>query len=221
MSEMHNLDSNTPSAPQQEPLISLTGVSLRVEVYPFYYHNHLPGSENDCFLRNGTVEKLINAAEQLPPGLKLVVLDGWRSYETQLAIYETIKKDLEDQQLTPEEMQIEISKYVAIPTRDLMKPSPHLTGGAVDLTLANDQGWIDMGTGFDDFTEKAQLEWYERKASLSPQEKTIRDYRRLLRQVMENAGFVSNSEEWWHYDYGNKRWANATGGSILYYGIER
>ncbi|WP_074440634.1 M15 family metallopeptidase [Fictibacillus enclensis] len=218
---MHNLDSNTPSAPQQEPLISLTGVSLRVEVYPFYYHNHLPGSENDCFLRNGTVEKLINAAEQLPPGLKLVVLDGWRSYETQLAIYETIKKDLEDQQLTPEEMQIEISKYVAIPTRDLMKPSPHLTGGAVDLTLANDQGWIDMGTGFDDFTEKAQLEWYERKASLSPQEKTIRDYRRLLRQVMENAGFVSNSEEWWHYDYGNKRWANATGGSILYYGIER
>lgn len=118
-------------------------------------------------------------------------------------------------------MQIEISKYVAIPTRDLMKPSPHLTGGAVDLTLANEQGWIDMGTGFDDFTEKAQLEWYERKASLSPQEKTIRDYRRLLRQVMENAGFVSNSEEWWHYDYGNRRWANATGGSILYYGIER
>ncbi|MDM5340239.1 M15 family metallopeptidase [Fictibacillus enclensis] len=218
---MPNLDSNTPSAPQQEPLISLTGVSPRIEVYPFYYHNHLPGSENDCFLRNGTVEKLINAAEQLPSGLKLVVLDGWRSYETQLAIYETIKKDLEDQQLTPEEMQIEISKYVAIPTRDLMKPSPHLTGGAVDLTLANEQGWIDMGTGFDDFTEKAQLEWYERKASLSPQEKTIRDYRRLLRQVMENAGFVSNSEEWWHYDYGNRRWANATGGSILYYGIER
>lgn len=221
MSEMPNLDSNTPSAPQQEPLISLTGVSPRIEVYPFYYHNHLPGSENDCFLRKGTVEKLINAAEQLPPGLKLVVLDGWRSYETQLAIYETIKKDLEDQQLTPEEIQIEISKYVAIPTRDLMKPSPHLTGGAVDLTLANEQGWIDMGTGFDDFTEKAQLEWYERKASLTPQEKTIRDYRRLLRQVMENAGFESNSEEWWHYDYGNRRWANATSGSILYYGIER
>lgn len=60
----------------------LNGCVPRIEVYPFYYHNHLPGSENDCFLRNGTVEKLINAAEQAPSGLKLVVLDGWRSYET-------------------------------------------------------------------------------------------------------------------------------------------
>ncbi|SDN05417.1 D-alanyl-D-alanine dipeptidase [Fictibacillus solisalsi] len=221
MSEVPNLDPSTPPTPQQEPLVSLTGVSPRIDVYPFYYHNHLPGSVNDSFLRKGTVEKLINAAEQLPPGLKLVVLDGWRSYETQLAIYETIKKDLETQHLTPEEMQIEISKYVAIPTRDLMKPSPHLTGGAVDLTLANEQVWLNMGTGFDDFTEKAQLEWYERKTNLSHEEETIRDNRRLLRQVMETAGFVSNSEEWWHFDYGNRRWANATGRPILYYGIER
>ncbi|MDN4524188.1 M15 family metallopeptidase [Fictibacillus fluitans] len=221
MSEIPNLDSGTPPTPQHEPLISLTGVSPRIEVYPFYYHNHLPGSENDCFLRKGTVERLIHAAEQLPPGVKLVVLDGWRSYETQLAIYETIKKDLEDQQLTPEEMQIEITKFVAVPTRDLLKPAPHLTGGAVDLTLANHQGWLDMGTGFDDFTEKAQLEWYEKRPNLTQKEEAIRLNRRELRKVMENAGFVSNSEEWWHYDYGNRRWANATENAILYYGIER
>ncbi|MDN4071848.1 M15 family metallopeptidase [Fictibacillus terranigra] len=205
----------------QDALLSLSNLSPRIDVYPYYYHMTLPGAENDCFLRKGTVEKLIKAANYLPQNLKLVIFDGWRSYETQFAIYEAIKAHLETRNLTKEKMQEEISKYVAIPTRDLNKPAPHLTGGAVDLTIADENGWLDMGTDFDDFTEKAQLEWYEKKHQLTRQEEAIRDNRRLLRKVMEGAGFVSNSEEWWHYDYGNRRWANATGNSIIYFGIQK
>ncbi|MCQ6264633.1 M15 family metallopeptidase [Fictibacillus sp. WQ 8-8] len=219
MSDKTNSDSTGPLTDQQDPLLSLSNISPNIEVYPYYYHMNLPGSENDCFLRKGTVEKLIKAANYLPQNLKLVVLDGWRSYETQLSIYQAIKADLEEQNLTQEKIQEEISKYVAIPTRDLTKPSPHLTGGAVDLTIADENGWVDMGTDFDDFTEKAELEWYEKKDKLTQQEETIRDNRRLLRKVMEEAGFVSNSVEWWHYDYGNRRWANATGNSTIYFGI--
>ncbi|UZJ79446.1 M15 family metallopeptidase [Fictibacillus sp. KU28468] len=221
MSDETHSDSAANATDQQDPLLSLSNISPRIDVYPYYYRMNLPGSENDCFLRKGTVEKLIKAAEKLPNGLKLVILDGWRSYETQLALYQAIKADLEAKNLTPEKIQEEISKYVAIPTRDLTKPSPHLTGGAVDLTIADEKSWLDMGTDFDDFTEKAELEWYEKKHQLTQQEETIRDNRRLLRKVMEEAGFISNSEEWWHYDYGNRRWANATGNSILYFGISK
>lgn len=204
-----------------EPLISVSGLTPRIEIDTYYFRKGLPGAENDCFLRVGTVERLKKAAEMLPENLKFVVLDGWRSYDTQLALYEGIKKDLEAQNLPPEKMQEEISKFVARPTRDLTKPSPHLTGGAVDLTIADENGWLDMGTGFDDFTEKAALEWYEKHDSLPDQEERIRDNRRLLRKVMEEAGFVSNEEEWWHYDYGNRRWATATGNPTLYLGIEK
>ena len=64
-----------------------------------------------------------------------------------------------------------------------------------------------MGTGFDDFTEKALNDYLERKqtkSKLNETEKEALENRRILYAVMKEAGFVSYREEWWHYDFGNQ-----------------
>jgi D-alanyl-D-alanine dipeptidase len=42
--------------------------------------------------------------------------------------------------------------------------------------------------------------------------------RRTLYHAMTNAGFANYLGEWWHYDFGNQRWANATGQTSAFYG---
>ncbi|WP_157534143.1 M15 family metallopeptidase [Moritella sp. JT01] len=45
-----------------------------------------------------------------------------------------------------------------------------------------------------------------------------RDNRRLLRQAMESAGFRTDKDEWWYFDYGTQLWAAEFGYSVAIYG---
>lgn len=204
-----------------EPLISISNLSEKIKIYPYYHHQEITGSLNDCYVREGVAEKLIDAAKKLESNHHFVILDGWRPYQTQLALYSLTKKDfLANYQITEEQVTELLKKYVAYPSRRRESPAPHYTGGAVDLTIANEKGWLNMGTAFDEFHEKARSDYFEKKEKLTCEERIIRDNRRMLRELMEQAGFLSNPEEWWHYDYGNPRWAAANNKSPLYLGIE-
>ena len=73
------------------------------------------------------------------------------------------------------------------------KGSPHTKGIAIDLTLIDTKGNdLDMGTKFDDFTEKA----FHLSKSI---DKEIRLNRCLLLSIMTLAGFDHYLNEWWHY----------------------
>ena len=73
------------------------------------------------------------------------------------------------------------------------KGSPHTKGIAIDLTLIDLKGKeLDMGTKFDDFTEKA----YHLSKSISKQ---VRLNRYMLLSIMTLAGFDHYLNEWWHY----------------------
>lgn len=204
----------------QEPLISVSGVSDRIQVYPYYYKKQIKGSINGCFLREGVVKKLVEVANNLPSNYYLVIFDGWRSFDTQKALYETTKQQFKPLFENEVELLSHIEKFVAKPSKNQNTPSPHYTGGAVDLTIAYNNVWLNMGTEFDDFTEKASSLYYENKENLTKKDLEIRNNRRLLRNSMEHVGFCMNPEEWWHFDYGNARWANGTGASPIYEGIE-
>ncbi|MFC7688145.1 M15 family metallopeptidase [Ureibacillus sp. GCM10028918] len=204
----------------EEPLVSLSTVSEKIKVFPYYFKHQIPGAINDCYLREGVVSKLLQVANQLPNDHYLVILDGWRSFATQRALYETIKSQFETKFDTEEELLQHLSQFVATPSKNPLKPSPHYTGGAVDLTIGNSHGWLNMGTDFDEFTEKAHTLYFEHKEQLTAQEVQIRDNRRLLRTSMESVGFRTNPEEWWHFDYGNARWAEDSRNRPIYFGIE-
>ena len=110
-----------------------------------------------------------------------------------------------------------ISQYISKPTKDTENPPVHTTGGAVDVTIVNEIGQeIDMGTGFDDFSEKAHTYYFEQTT-----ENNIVYNRRMLYNAMIAAGFTNLPSEWWHYDYGDKFWAYYNRKGALYNGIFR
>ncbi|WP_269410362.1 M15 family metallopeptidase [Lentibacillus daqui] len=213
---MFNYKESIPIRENGDKLVALSQLSEKIVVKPHYFHANIPGSINECYLRSRAADRLIQASERLPSHHFFVVLDAWRPYEVQLELYQRLKKKLQLKGYKGNRLDKELSQYVDKPSKDPSKPSNHLTGGAIDLVIATKQRILDFGTSFDEFTEKAHTDFYEKKADLSDQETIFRNNRRLLKGIMENAGFTNFKNEWWHYDYGNQNWAFSTG-SIAYY----
>lgn len=204
---------------QSEPLVSMAGRSSKITIYPSYFLQGMPGTAEDLFLRRGVADKLLAIASQLPEGRRLVLIDGWRSLETQRFIYTQTVAQFRKAGHSEEKIKKEMPGFVAYPSTDPAKPAPHQTGAAIDLTLADEDGWLEMGTDFDDFTEVAYLDYYEGKTELSPKERQARDNRRRLKQMMEDAGFTHNPSEWWHYSYGDRSWSQEHHETQRYGGI--
>lgn len=86
--------------------------------------------------------------------------------------------------------------YVADPKTG----SRHNRGAAVDLTIVDQDGKeLDMGTPYDDFTDKAHFAYPE----LTEEQRKNRD---ILNEAMSKFGFEVLKTEWWHFDY--KDWKN-------------
>lgn len=216
----HVLPSTLPVRECGEEMVPLSTLSARISVYPAYYAQGYAGTTPEAYLRKEAARRLASAAEQLPSGYELVVLDGWRSFEVQASLYEGFRQSLllqgwQDGATLAEELR----KFVAPPTTDITKPSPHLSGGAVDLTIAGPNGWLDMGTDFDDFTEAAATRHYEELSQPTENEIAIRNNRRLLYHLMTSAGFVNYAKEWWHFEYGTRSWGQQTHQKPIYGGI--
>ncbi|HLT54892.1 MAG TPA: M15 family metallopeptidase [Bacillota bacterium] len=204
----------------EEKLVSLKGISEKIIVDPYYYKKNIPGSIDDCYLRESAAELLLQAAKFLKDNHYFIVYDAWRPYKVQLALYQQFEQELKKKGIPEHQLKKVLRNYVDVPSKDPMKPANHLTGGAIDLTIAcSGEGILNMGTGFDDFSEKSATDYYEKLSNLTKEEQTIRDNRRYLKEVMEKAGFTNYPEEWWHFDYGNQNWGKATGNIAIYGGI--
>jgi D-alanyl-D-alanine dipeptidase len=134
---------------------------------------------NTCFLRKSTAAKL-DAVQKELEGMNLG-LKVWDCYRP-LAIQRVLWAILPDE------------RYVANPETG----SRHNRASAVDVTLVDSQGKeLQMPTGFDDFSVRADHHYQDLP------EQAIRN-RELLKGLMEKAGFIPLTEEWWHYD--DEKW---------------
>lgn len=183
--------------PVAEPLIDIGHRSVRT-LSP-YWHAGWASAHRNTLVRAGAADRLHAAAEGLPAGFGLAVLDAWRPLSLQRDIYEAAYAD---PSLPP--------GFVSFPSEDPATPPPHLTGGAVDLTLMWQGHALRLGTDFDDFTDVAHTAALEQEAGL------IRELRRLLYWTMHHAGLVVLDCEWWHFEYGTRRWAAVTGRPPIY-----
>ena len=188
-----------------EDLVELSEIAPEIGYAAVYYRDGRPGALNRCFVRRTVAEMLKKAAASLPDGYSLMVYDALRPLAVQRHLYEEIKGNLERENphLSHEELMELVDQYVAYPRTDPARPAPHTTGGAVDLTLCYHGEPVDMGTGFDDPSERAWTRYLEEH----DENPTARDNRRLLYQVMKKVGFESYSCEWWHFSYGERMWA--------------
>jgi D-alanyl-D-alanine dipeptidase len=101
------------------------------------YAGGLEGSNIAVFVREGVAKKLEKAAEMLPSGHHLMVMDAYRTLDVQGALYAQYEQGLKAKypDWTPEELSVETQKYVSIPSHYKTRPSPHNTGASTDVVI--------------------------------------------------------------------------------------
>jgi len=134
-----------------------------------------PAKTNTTFLRKPAALALAKIQEELNArGLGLKIYDAYRPYSVTVKFWELVGDE----------------RYVANPARG----SGHNRGIAVDLTIIklSDGEELDMGTGFDNFTDTAHHDFKDLPAQ-------VLENRKILLSVMEKHGFRRYDTEWWHY----------------------
>lgn len=157
----------------------------------------LYGGLNKIYLAPFAAKKLVKAQLFLKKennSYSLLVWDAARPVKTQQILWDSLHKKMGVNQ-----------QYLTHPS----KYSLHNYGAAVDITIADSSGnLLDMGTDFDHFGDLAepQQEYkllVERKLTIQQVEN-----RKLLRKIMQHAGFIGIPSEWWHFNAGTKDFAS-------------
>lgn len=142
-----------------------------------FMHTVLYPPTTTTFLRLPAAQALKKVQDALrKENLSLKIWDAYRPYSVTLKMWDLIHDD----------------RYVADPA----KGSGHNRGIAVDLTIVSlkDGKELDMGTGFDNFTDSAHQDYIKLSEN-------VLNNRKLLRNLMVENGFAVFPTEWWHYYY--------------------
>lgn len=188
------------------------------------YYARIPGAIAELHVRQSVGQKLLAINERLArEGLELFLFDAWRPQAVQRHFHDVwFPRWLKGRQPELEGAALveEVEKYWAAPSSGEGSPSPHSTGGAVDLTLrfAATGQCLFMGGIFDDVTADAWTDALEPRPVVSMSDEEARANRRLLYWIMAEAGFANNPTEWWHYSWGDQMWAKLTGQASAHYG---
>ena len=163
-------------------------------------------------LRQSVAQMVCRAAHALPDGLRLQIVEGYRPIAVQRAMFahalQEARKRLPD--ANDQTIALQAGRYSAPP--DAATPPPHLTGGAVDLEIIDQNGErLDFTSPFD-ILDSAQAAFDA--PGLSDEARRNRD---LLRSVLEPTGLTSYADEWWHWSYGDNGWALRVGAANAIY----
>ena len=147
------------------------------------------GALEEAYLQTEPARRLARANTYLKkraPGYTLYIFDAARPRQVQQILWDTLDY--------PE---AEKPKYVANP----QEGSIHNYGAAVDLTIADAQGQpLDMGTEYDYFGVLAYPTQEEEMLAQGKLNAEQIANRKLLRDVMTQAGFSAIKTEWWHFN---------------------
>jgi len=140
-----------------------------------------------AYLHPLAVNKLSTAQKLLKeefPDFSLLVYDAARPLSVQEEMYNAVKNT-------------KYRAYVANPSRK----SLHNFGMAVDLTICDENDMpLDMGTEFDFFGRKAGISEEQLLVLQGVLTDKQVENRKLLRRMMQQAGFSPIRGEWWHFN---------------------
>jgi D-alanyl-D-alanine dipeptidase len=203
-----------PIIENNDPLVDIARYPFIAE--PAYYKQGLSDTPY-IFMRRAIAENLARLQEITLSGYQFKIWDCWRPRGVQANIYNKFRQELRQKypHWDNEKLRQQIKTYVADPGTPGRIP-PHATGGAIDLTLVDKKtgAELDMGTGFDHFGPQADPNYFEH----SGDNISVRNNRRLLHSAMCDADFTVDPDEWWHFDYGNQKWAEAAHRETAIYG---
>jgi D-alanyl-D-alanine dipeptidase len=170
-------------------------------------------SPGGALVRAGLADRLSAADALLPAGIRLRVVDGYRSVEEQQAIIASYAAELARLHpgIGPSALERLTSRFVSP-----VDVAPHPAGAAVDLTLVDVCGdELDLGTPVDATPESSDGRCWFAAAGIGP---AARAHRSLLAEVLGAQGLVNYPTEWWHWSFGDRYWALITGAGCASYG---
>lgn len=151
-------------------------------------------------------DMLQKAANDLPDGMKLVIFESYRPKSRQVMLWNRTMGKVRE--LNPgaseEELVAKCEVWTANP---FTKGSGHQAGAAVDVSIEAHGKLLDMGTAMHEFNPLTSMTVTD---GLTDEQKANR---KLLKGSLEAAGLVNYPDEWWHYSYGDRLWAEVSGRS--------
>jgi len=205
-----------------EPLVALSAYDLAGENYYARtdganapYHRAIDGHIDGLWARRSVAEKLSRVNRRLQVwGYRLFIWDAYRPIACQRGLWDFWWERAQREQPDADDAAIraQVLRFVSDPSHfDPYDPATipaHATGAAVDLTLQHLYACAHtgMGAGFDEMSERAASDCYERaldRGQITPDDPRLM-HRRLLYWAMRGEGFVNYPPEFWHFDWGNQ-----------------
>ena len=194
-----------------EPLVDPRTLSRRIHFAQ--KHPKFEDMPRTPKVRRRVAEMLARAAQSLPDGVDLQIIEGFRPLAQQRFMYETLKAEFAARHPEWNRATLHrITNTLSAPPDDPCPP-PHATGGAVDLCL------IAAGTG-ERLDVTSPFDWDEASAPMQTKglSETAQANRNLLKRTLELTGLTNYAGEWWHWSYGDSGWALRTGAPHALYG---
>ena len=151
------------------------------------------GDLHKAYLRPEIAKMVVNAQKHLKevnPEYTLVIYDAARPLSAQRMMYNKV-------QGTP------FTDYVAKPVNG---GGYHNYGCAVDVTILHNGHPLDMGAGFDEFTDMSHINNEKSNLKKGKLSQEAYDNRQTLRNAMKKAGFDTYRFEWWHFQHYTKKY---------------
>ncbi|MEV5528282.1 M15 family metallopeptidase [Streptomyces prunicolor] len=167
----------------------------------------------ELHLRQGVLDRLLEAQALLPDGLRLLFVEGYRPPALQRRYFEGYGDELRaaHPDWPADRIRTAASRYVSPP-----EIAPHSAGAAVDLTLADADGReLDMGTPMNANPEQSDGACYTGADNITA---AAAAHRAVLGKALGAAGLVNYPTEWWHWSYGDRYWALMSGAPAALYG---
>lgn len=162
-------------------------VDLKYATTDNFVGKNMYGDFTEAYLQPDAAKMLANAQKKLKQtnrNWSIVVYDAARPRSVQQRMWEVVKDT-------------DWKNYVASPSRISM----HSYGVAVDVGIVDENGnAVDMGTAFDEFTEKSQPRYEQRFLQENKLTEQQINNRLILRNAMQAAGFRTIRNEWWHFE---------------------
>jgi D-alanyl-D-alanine dipeptidase len=173
----------------------------------------IPDNTDYTKMRNTVYDKLIQAQNLLPQGIRFCLYECYRSLDLQKMLYENRYKIIQNHHpdWNEEQLFLETTKMVSpIINLDGSRNIPaHSTGGAIDIYLIDEKGDpLDMGIHPKDWMQDEQgVLSLTNSTRISEQ---AQNNRLMMNQVLGAVGFTNYPTEYWHWSYGDRYWAFQT-----------
>ena len=159
---------------------------------------------DDWRIRKEIRQRVEKASTILPDGLCFMIYEAYRSRQQQQRLWDPLYARLQrdNPDWHADDLYTEASRWISPPDGF---GSGHQAGAAIDITLATlDRRPLDMGTGINEKSTPLTM-------TAAPVADDIRKNRDLLISALTKYELANYPDEWWHFSYGDRLWAEVTG----------